>query len=175
MATTNTIIGIDPGKSGGVAWILPGPHDTGYGALPMPETERDLYELIANRDETITVFVEKVNAGPRMGSSAAFKFGQSVGAIRMACVAAGVRLEYVSPQKWQKALGLIVSGRGLGQNDTAKKNRNKARAQELFPGLKLTLATCDAILIAEYGRRQLAMQEYSYAKDNQRTIDGEDD
>jgi hypothetical protein len=33
------------------------------------------------------------------------------------------------------------------------KNVSKARAQELFPALKITHATADALLIAEYGRR----------------------
>ena len=35
--------------------------------------------------------------------------------------------------------------------DTAKKNRNKAKAQELHPELKITHAIADAILICEYG------------------------
>lgn len=73
----------------------------------------------------------------------------------MACLAAGLRVEYVSPQKWQRALGLLSKGRGLGQGDTAKKNRNKAKAQELFPGVKVTHAIADALLLAEYGRRTL--------------------
>ncbi len=147
-----TIIGIDPGKSGGIALLIPGcPPE----ADKMPGTAMDLLESLSNYSDGTIAFVEKVNAGPRMGSSASFKFGQSVGEIRMACLAAGLRLEYVSPQKWQKELGLIVKGRGLGQGDTDKKNRNKARAQELFGGcgIKLTHAVCDALLIAEYGRR----------------------
>lgn len=155
MATT--IIGIDPGKSGGVAIVRSygdgSPIDA--SAVPMPATEWDLYEILRTQYGTTRVFVEKVNAGPKMGSSAAFKFGRAVGVIHMAVLWAGHPLEYVSPQKWQKALGLIVSGRGLGQNDTAKKNRNKAMAQQLFPGIKFTHATSDATLIAEYGRRQL--------------------
>ena len=83
----------------------------------------------------------------------AFKFGRSVGVLHMAAIAAGLRVEFVTPQKWQRALGLIVSGRGLGQDDTSKKNRNKARAQELFPALRVTHALADALLIAEFGRR----------------------
>lgn len=126
-------------------------------AWKMPATERDLFDLFAecNVSENATAYVEKVGATPQMGVVSAFKFGQSVGHIRMCCIAAGVRLEYVTPQKWQKEFGLIVKGRGLGQDDTSKKNRNKARAQELFPGIKITHAIADALLIAEYGRRQI--------------------
>ncbi len=152
---TQTIIGIDPGKSGGIAIFCNGellPRD-----CKMPTTATDLWDLIhfwSQENGKAVAFVEKVNAGPKMGSSASFKFGQGVGEIRMACLAAGVRLEYITPQKWQKEFGLIVKGRGLGQDDTSKKNRNKARAQELFPGIKCTHAISDALLIAEYGRRQ---------------------
>lgn len=155
------ILGIDPGLSGGIAIA----NGSDVQTMSMPETDGDLFDYLnfwrscasaSNPPRQAIAFVEKVNAGPRMGSSAAFKFGQNVGAIRMACLAAGVRLEYVSPQKWQKELGLIVKGRGLGQDDTAKKNRNKARAQELYPGIKCTHAIADALLIAEYGRRQYA-------------------
>lgn len=152
---TDCIIGIDPGPGGGLSAI-----DIVQGVVAdkMPESHRDLFELLyhsyRNMGSSVVAFVEKVNAGPKMGSSAAFKFGQSVGSIHMACIASGIRMELVSPQKWQKELGLIVSGRGLGQGDTEKKNRNKARAQELFPGLKITHAIADALLIAEYGWRQ---------------------
>jgi hypothetical protein len=155
IATMATTVGIDPGLSGGIALIG---QSGAVHAWKMPATERDLFDLFAeyNLSENATAHIEKVNAGPKMGSSAAFKFGQNVGHIRMACIAAGLRLEYVTPQKWQKEFGLIVKGRGLGQDDTSKKNRNKARAQELFPGIKITHWIADALLIAEYGRRQIS-------------------
>lgn len=149
-----TIIGIDPGLSGGVAMLRSSAEY--HEALKMPDTDKDLWQLLVSEAgvNECVAFVEQVHAGPKMASSAAFKFGGNVAAIRMACLAADIRLEYVTPQKWQKEFGLIVKGRGLGQDDTAKKNRNKARAQELFPGLKITHAIADALLIAEYGRRQ---------------------
>lgn len=150
------IIGIDPGKGGGIAIIS---EDGEARAYKMPETASDLFDLLPTDTEFYPllpvpiVYVEQVNAGPKMASRAAFKFGQCVGEIRMACIANGLRLEYVTPMKWQKAMGLLSKGRKLGEGDTAKKNRNKARAQELFPGIKVTHALADALLIAEYGRR----------------------
>lgn len=151
-----TILGIDPGKNGGIARI----DQDGARVWKMPATDRDLFDLIKSASGNhATVYIERVYAGPRMGSSAAFKFGRGVGSVAMACVAAGVRVEWVSPQRWQRALGLIVSGRGLGKGDAAKKNRNKGRAQELFPGLAITHATADALLIAEYGARQTIRKE----------------
>lgn len=152
MATLRALIGIDPGKSGGLAVI----GTCGTIVQKMPETDADLLDwlkMARGMGETVA-FVEKVHSSPQMGVVSAFKFGQSVGTIRMAVLALGIRLEYVTPQKWQKELGLIVKGRGLGHGDTDKKNRNKARAQELYPDINITHAIADALLIAEYGRRQ---------------------
>ena len=44
-------------------------------------------------------------------------------------------------------------GRSTGYSKTEWKNKLKAKAQQLFPGEKVTLATCDSLLIAEYGRK----------------------
>jgi hypothetical protein len=43
---------------------------------------------------------------------------------------------------WQKSLGCLTHG---------DKNVSKAAAQRLFPGMKITHATADALLIAYYG------------------------
>lgn len=156
MESTRCILGLDPGAGGGIAVLIDGqPPQT----FKMPEADRDLYELLSQFAPSefavgslVVAFCEKVHSSPQMGVVSAFKFGQSVGKLRMALVAAGIRLEMVTPQKWQKHFGLIVKGRGMGQRDTDKKNRNKARAQELFPGVKVTHAIADALLIADYGR-----------------------
>lgn len=147
------VIGIDPGKSGGIA-VLTSTGSVRY-LSKMMDTDKDLLELLDKYRMDSIVFLEKVHAGPKMGSSAAFKFGRGYGAIVMAVLAVGVRLEIITPQAWQKKLGLLVSGRGLGQGDSDKKNRNKAKAQEIFPEAKITHATADALLIAEYGRQVL--------------------
>ena len=142
------VMGIDPGKSGGIAVIADGQAE----AWKMPDTERDILDLIASTGAELAV-MEKVGATPQMGVVSAFQFGYSSGVLRAAVLAARVRLELVAPSTWQRAFGLVVRGRRLAKGDTAKKNRNKARAQEMFPGLKITHATADALLLAEYGRR----------------------
>lgn len=50
----------------------------------------------------------------------------------------------VTPQKWQRAMGCLSGG---------DKNVTKARAQQLWPTLKLTHANSDAYLLAEYARK----------------------
>jgi len=82
---------------------------------------------------------------PGQGVASSFKFGQGYGSLEMALTAAGIPFERVTPQKWQKALGCLTKG---------QKNVSKRKAQELFPTMKVTHATADALLIAEWGRRQ---------------------
>lgn len=143
-----TIIGIDPGANGAIAWI----QDGKPCVEKMPDTLRDLWELIdsicgltSNHGYAPCIaYIEAVHSSPQMGVRSAFSFGQGFGRLEMALAAAGIPFERVTPQKWQKALGCLSGG---------DKNKTKAKAQELFPTMKCTHATSDALLIAEYGRR----------------------
>lgn len=149
-----TIIGIDPGKNGAIAWITDGKPCV----EKMPDTLQDLWELVSSirtsgepRERLssavngLKAYIESVHSSPQMGVTSAFTFGQGFGRLEMALTAAGIPFERVTPQKWQKALGCLTGG---------DKNVSKRKAQELFPRLKITHATADATLIAEYGRRQ---------------------
>lgn len=143
----SAIIGIDPGQSGGITLI-----SNAVRASKMPETERDLWELLMGfRDlgeldcGDVKAYLEKVGPMPKQGVTSVWTFGQGYGALRMALVGLAIPFETVTPQKWQKALGCMSGG---------DKNVTKAKAQELFPAHKWTHATADSALIAEYGRRQ---------------------
>ena len=147
-------IGIDPGKNGGIAWMH-GKHieiAADNRAVKMPQTEQDLWQAIAKLEDTgCRAIIEKVSARPDQGVSSMFRFGQSYGSLRMALIAAGIPFDEVTPQKWQKELGLIRTNKN--ESNTDKKNRHKAKAQQLFPEMKVTHAIADALLIAEYCRR----------------------
>lgn len=148
------IIGIDPGASGGLAFLA----DIGdvLGWQKMPDTTTDLVEALRGWNTVYAgsvVYAESVHSSPQMGVSSAFKFGRNVGVIEGVLTALGLRIEYVSPQRWQKEMGCLTKGRTLAGGDREKKNANKAAAQRLFPGVKVTHAIADALLIAEYGRR----------------------
>jgi hypothetical protein len=69
----------------------------------------------------------------------------------MALTAAGIPFFDVTPQRWQKALGLLSRE---GESKTEHKNRMKGAAQQYFPGTKVTLKNADSILIAFYGFQQ---------------------
>lgn len=147
---SETIIGIDPGATGGIA-ILQGDDVATHKLADL--TEQETWRLLAEH-EPATVYLEAVHSSQQMGVKSAFSFGQTYGRLRMAAIAAGLRLIDVKPQEWQKSLKLPKIGGGHGSNDTAKKQRNRAAAQQLFPSLRITNAIADALLIAEYGRRQ---------------------
>lgn len=142
-------IGIDPGKSGGIAWTGP----EGMRVEKMPDTISGVWDLISYivdhtdqiyRHTETKAYLEQVSAMPGQGVTSCFTFGNGFGHLEMALTAAGIPFERVSPQKWQKAMGCRTGG---------NKNISKARAGELFPHIKFTHATADAALIAEYGRK----------------------
>ena len=142
-------IGIDPGKGGGLALIAQG----WCWSTPMPDSDA---EMISWLDDTncpkreCRCVIEHVHAMPGQGVTSMFTFGEQFGRVRMACTALGIPYELVRPQKWQKELGLLST---KGESHSERKRRFKRRAEELFPGQKVTLKTADALLLAEYCRR----------------------
>lgn len=105
-------------------------------------------------DWSVHAIVEQVNGYVGDGGnpgSAMFKFGSNYGQVLMALTAASVPFETITPARWQRGLG--VPPRKKGETKSEFKNRLKAMAQRLFPQVVVTLATADALLIAEYCRR----------------------
>jgi hypothetical protein len=138
------ILGADPGKSGGLA-VVSLSSDVTVEAHKMPETRNDLIDIIRMYGNKITrAYVERVRSSPQMGVTSAFTFGCNYERVVMALLCADISVEEITPQKWQKELGCLSGG---------DKNVTKARAQQLFPQLKVTHSIADALLIAEYGRR----------------------
>ena len=154
---TTYYLGIDPGLGGGLALLLP----TRPYVTPMPKTDHDLnawiLEMNCFRSDTVKVFalIERVHAMPKNGSISAFKLGQSYGALRALLAAFEIPYTEVSPSVWKRHHGLIAEP---GTSDSKKKQMSRAKAQQLFPNLKITNAIADALLIAEYGRSR-GMQE----------------
>lgn len=166
-----TIIGIDPGASGGIAWSAGGV----INAKAMPDTRGDAIALIkailiGSRENV--AYHEKISGYiPDGGPSMMFTFGANCERVSCILETLGVRIIEVTPQAWQKSLGLGKKGLSKAPdnapkeqrdavktaNATAKrdwKNRLKSTAQKLFPGISVTLRTADALLILEYAIRQ---------------------
>jgi len=138
-----TITGIDPGWSGGVAQIGPCTIKV-QGFCNM--TEKDIYETVKEYCRfSDACYIEKVHSMPRQGVASTFKFGLICGFLRGTVMSLEVPLHEVTPQRWQKYLGCLSKG---------DKNVTKSMAQRLYPGVKITHATADALLIARYGTEQ---------------------
>jgi hypothetical protein len=134
----------------------------------MPPTEGDLRDLIRDlaggtceplgvtvqtESPPVIVYIEDVRGsfGKQQPGARMFTFGRSYGGLVMACMMVGLAVHEVRPLVWQKALGLH---RKKTQAPPAWKNRLKGLAQKLYPELKVTLETADALLILEYARRR---------------------
>lgn len=158
-----TWLGIDPGLGGGLCYLYP----EGQPSLTkMPLTERDLWDWInAERpgDFPVRAVIERIVPRPTaFFDKQAGHFRQSIlkttcllygsyMSLRGMLIAAGIPFEEVDPKAWQAGFKLFGK---KGESKTAWKNRLKARAQELQPYCKLTLATADAVLLAHHGRRK---------------------
>lgn len=135
-------MGIDPGMSGAIVVL----DDDAVEVCRGDDTERDIWEFISRWDWDGPVFaiIERVSAMPKQGVSSTFKFGKNYGFLRGCLIGNGIPFEEVCPAKWQQVMGCRSKG---------DKNVTKARAQQLFPGIKVTHQIADALLIAEYCRR----------------------
>lgn len=119
----------------------------------MPATVGDLVEFMKlpgfSSLTSPVVLLEQVG-GFRKGNpspgSAMFKFGRNYGNCEAIAQCLSYRLQLITPQKWQKAVGINPIPK---EKPSDHKNRLKALAQRLFPETKVTLKNCDALLMTE--------------------------
>lgn len=150
------VIGIDPGLSGGISVL-----DMDGSVVEirkMPDTPQDILECLRRYSGStffgndVVCYIEKVGLGmPGQSSKATATFARHNGHLEMALLSLGIKTNDVTPNKWEKYYQL---GKSTGCSKTEWKNKLKAKAQQLFPKEKVTLAVSDSLLIAEYGRKQ---------------------
>lgn len=107
---------------------------------------------------SVRVFIERAQAMPKQGVSSCFSYGRAFGTMLGIVGALGLPFEVVGPQTWQKAMF----------HDIPHENTKKVAAlvcSRIWPKMdfraterskKAHDGICDAALIAEYGRRNLA-------------------
>jgi crossover junction endodeoxyribonuclease RuvC len=155
------IIGIDPGKSGGIAVLrqFNNPKTSIHEMPLLPDNSIDcknLHTLFVNilfQNEDTICFIEKSQPMPKQGVKGVFSYGVSYGLIKGALICAIIPYQEIPPQRWKKFFGL----------DSDKK-KAVSFAIKLFPEFKDEFYTprgrlldgkAEALLIAEYGRRNL--------------------
>jgi crossover junction endodeoxyribonuclease RuvC len=176
------IVGLDPGLEGGWAALDADTGAVlGRGTWPTLELERKKaggkkgYKTVyleqgmldALRDACLAdggachVYLEKQQAMPGQGVTSMFSTGDGYGLLRMAVVALGVPWETVTAQAWQK---VMMAGIPKAEGTKASAQAHLVCAR-LWPGMDLRepgcgprvrtphSGICDALLLAEFGRR----------------------
>lgn len=151
------IVAIDPGAQGGIVYD----YGNAVHAVKMMKDPGEIYAflkglvLIIDGYESVVCYVEKVggympgNSGP-----AAVKFARHCGHIEAFLLALKIKTHYIAPVVWMNYfVGKIGYPGGMPgcKRKTLRKNIIKAKAQELYPDVKITLAIADALGILSYG------------------------
>ena len=144
----NKIIAIDPGNNGGIT-IYSAEDKRVIESIKMPATPQELLNLLRIYSFNSVCYLEKVQGLPGMSGGGMFTFGRGYGHLEMALLCCKIPTMSVTPQKWQKELQLGNRG---NKSTTEWKNKLKAKAEQLFPYMKITLAVSDSLLILQYAK-----------------------
>jgi hypothetical protein len=161
-------LGIDIGKSGAIASI----DGDDFIVFDMPtfsvkkgrkltrQIDRSgLFKILKSQvTKDMICFVERNRPWPREGVISSFTLGEQVGLTLGYLIALGIPYQVIYPQTWYKHFSIVKEG--------GTKNASYDMASSLFP--KAILKTergriidgrCDALLIAEYARRNYVNKE----------------
>ena len=153
------IIGIDPGISGSICFLLDGKILEVLEMPTMAEGKKNKKQINGSQiyneinrvitkiqNQEVRVVIEQVSAMPGQGVTSMFNFGQSFGILKGICSAMKLPMYFVRPAKWKKYFNLINS----------EKDASRTKAIEIFPYFSQELSKkkdankADAILIASF-------------------------
>lgn len=159
-------IGVDPGEKGGMACLFfrekGGCTERKIFTCKMPNDESGIVEWLEKvkyfSEFGIEVLIEEQHPRPTFFKDKTGKQTSSIlrssliiyGNYRMICgILYALRLppKMVLPKEWQKYYGLK---REKGMSDSKWKNVLKAKSEEIFPDIGITLQTSDSLLLANY-------------------------
>lgn len=142
-----TIIACDPGASGGFAVKT----NDGIELISMPDTQTDIVKILSKyKTANAELWIEDIPkfCGVKIPSSTTAVLFENFGFVKGAAVAMGYALHKIPPKEWQEPLGL--GGKKSCANASEWKRKLKNKAQELYPGLDVTLKNCDALLLLHF-------------------------
>ena len=153
------IIGVDPGISGSICFLLDGKILEVLEMPTMAEGKKNKKQINGSQifneinrvikkiqNQEVRVVIEQVSAMPGQGVTSMFNFGQSFGILKGICSAMKLPMYFVRPAKWKKYFNLINS----------EKDASRTKAIEIFPYFSQELSKkkdankADAILIASF-------------------------
>lgn len=151
------LIAIDPGANGAVAFTC---RDGSIAAVPFDSPDTFLNTLVdfqkANSrmlTSDLLCVVEKVGGfiGKAQPASAAFRFGENYGYIQGVLRALKVPYELVAPATWQR---LYPTHTKASEDKAQHKRELRDTASRLFPQIRVTLKTADALLLLDFLRKK---------------------
>jgi hypothetical protein len=134
------LIAVDPGASGGFAYVDPDSKEV--TAVPMPEGMTEQIDFLRSMSALGFTGVIIENVGyhmPGNSATASVKFSRHVGHLEAACYAFGMPVTYVAPQTWMKKLG------AWSKDKKKRKAEIKEAMARKYPHLTVTLKTADAL------------------------------
>ena len=151
----DAVLGIDPGKSGGIAIYTK--DDGMVRTVKMPTSTEDLADLLRYYKENYTpvAFIEKLNIRREDVNVPGKIFGiqklmDNHAQLRTVCEVEGIPFALVHPLSWENRLGLRI--KGLREEKRVRKKRYASVAARWYPGNRVTLWNADALLIMHFGR-----------------------
>ena len=146
------IIAIDPGKGGGIAIYRNG----NINAVNMPKNAKEMHEYFTylnSISKNPICFIEEVSmfAGDQAKGGKSFNIAKMLmqfEQIKSMLSICNIPTIKVHPLTWQSRLKLRIKG----EEKPARKKRYKQIAQQEQPHLKVTLKSCDSLLILKFGR-----------------------
>jgi crossover junction endodeoxyribonuclease RuvC len=150
-------VGIDPGKTGGLA-VIDGADVV--ECIEMPVTpigqidSKKLFTILKNFQESsfdIFCMLEKSQSMPKQGVKSTFSYGVSYGELLAVLKISETPFQEVAPMTWKKAFGLIKKTKA-DSCDVAK----KLFPTESFvtPKGRFMDGKAEALLLADYARRR---------------------
>lgn len=145
---TRKIIGIDPGKKGGIAVLDMA--DRRVDAIAMPDTPRGLHEALTASTPVSLAVLEKPFYPRQIGTTNAAKIAENYGILKGALLWLDIPTFEVRPKDWKRSLSVSTD-----------KNEARRRAGEFFPldadqwKLKKHDGLAEAALIAWFGVKWL--------------------
>ena len=140
------ILGIDPGKQGGIAFL----NGEGATVYPMPDLN-EFIEMVKHHKPK-HAFVEKQQAFRGQGVVSMFTLGKHYGELLGILAALQVPVVIVTAKTWKQFFGIAKA-----KTRRERKQKALAKAKQLFPHLAAHIGKKDglaeALLIAEWGRR----------------------
>lgn len=156
------IIGIDPGKSGGVAMLTQdGEFISGLRMPLLQHGKRDLVSpfdlntwLTGERPTGVEgaisrVVIEQVSAMPNQGVVSMFNFGRHTGAVECWALGLSSAVRWVTPSVWKKAFGFA---KGSGKRASLDRARLEFGENKLW-SVKANDGIAEAALIALWSLR----------------------